>query len=65
MPPRRPPAPPQTALCRHCHRELEWGNILRFDREIRPRVFERAYACPHCRAILEFASWQTGISRKD
>jgi hypothetical protein len=38
---------------------------VRLDREIRPRVFERAYVCPHCRAILEFASWQTGISRKD
>lgn len=44
---------------------MDWSNLLREDREIQPRVFERAYVCPHCRAVLEFASWQTGISRRD
>jgi hypothetical protein len=52
-------------LCRSCRKPADWENLVRVDREIVPRVFERAYVCPHCRAVLEFASWQTGISRKD
>jgi len=51
-------------LCRHCHKLVDWTNILRSDREIQPNVFERVYSCPHCRAVLEFASWQTGTSRR-
>jgi hypothetical protein len=42
---------------------VDWENVRRVDREIQPRVFERAYVCPHCRAVLEFASWQTGTRR--
>ena len=51
--------------CKACRKPVSWGNLVRLDREIQPRVFERAYLCPHCRAVLEFASWQTGISRRD
>lgn len=50
--------------CKACRKPVDWGNVVRLDREISPRVFERAYVCPHCRAVLEFASWQTGVSRK-
>lgn len=51
-------------MCRSCRGVLTWDIVVRLDREIQPRVFERAYVCPHCRAVLEFASWQTGISRR-
>ena len=54
------PSPPQ---CRSCGRPVDWSNVLRVDREIEPAVFERAYVCPHCRAVLEFATWQEGRSR--
>jgi hypothetical protein len=50
-------------LCRSCRKPVDWENLRRVDREIQPRVFERAYVCPHCRAVLEFASWQTGTRR--
>jgi hypothetical protein len=43
---------------------LTWETVVRLDREILPRVFERAFVCPHCRAVQEFASWQTGVSRR-
>jgi hypothetical protein len=48
-----------------CKKPVSWENLKWSEREIQPRVFERAYICPHCRAVLEFASWQTGVSRKD
>ena len=51
------------AVCKACRRPVDWSNVVRKDREIQPRVFERAYVCPHCRAVLEFASWQTGTRR--
>ncbi len=57
--------PDSTATCKACKLPVSWDNLVRSEREIQPRVFERAYICPHCRAGLEFASWQTGISRKD
>jgi hypothetical protein len=57
--------PENTGACKCCKQPVSWENLIRSDREIQPRVFERAYICPHCRAILEFASWQTGVSRKD
>jgi hypothetical protein len=50
-------------LCRSCRKPVDWDNVRRVDREIQPRVYERAYVCPHCRAVLEFASWQTGTRR--
>lgn len=53
------------SACRACRKAVGWDNVVRLDREIQPRVFERAYVCPHCRAVLEFGSWQTGVSRKD
>jgi hypothetical protein len=56
---------PEGGLCRACKKEVGWENLRRVDREVQPRVFERAYVCPHCRAVLEFASWQTGVSRRD
>jgi hypothetical protein len=62
-PPSRP-LPEQASLCRACGGVLTWESIVRLDREIQPRVFERAFVCPHCRAVQEFASWQTGTSRK-
>lgn len=46
--------------CKSCRKPVNGTTLLRIDREIQPRVFERAYVCPHCRAVLEFASWQTG-----
>jgi hypothetical protein len=49
---------PQGANCKACKRPIDWRNIRTMDREIRPRIFERMYYCPHCRAVLEFASWQ-------
>ena len=58
------PWPAPRPACRACKRDVDWSNVVRLDREIQPRVFERAYVCPHCRALLELASWQTGISRK-
>lgn len=58
-PPRRDPGP----VCRSCRKQVSWENVRRLDREIQARVFERAYVCPHCRAILEFSSWQTGTRR--
>jgi hypothetical protein len=51
-------------LCKACRKPIEWRTIRTSDREIQPRVFERAYICPHCRAVQEFASWQTGVSRR-
>jgi hypothetical protein len=57
--------PDHTAICKACKRPVSWENLVRSEREIQPRVFERAYICPHCRAVLEFASWQTGVSRRD
>lgn len=57
--------PEHTAVCKHCKKPVSWENLVRSEREIQPRVFERAYICPYCRSVLEFASWQTGISRKD
>jgi hypothetical protein len=54
--------PDHLATCKSCRKEVSWQNLVRLDREIQPRVFERAYICPHCRAVLEFASWQTGVS---
>ncbi len=48
------------ALCKSCKKPVGGSNIIRLDREVSPRIFERAYVCPHCRAVLEFASWQTG-----
>ena len=56
--------PEGTAVCKNCKMPVSWANLVRSDREIQTRVFERAYICPHCRAVLEFASWQTGVSRK-
>jgi hypothetical protein len=60
----QPGLPEGTAICKSCRKPVSWENLVRQEREIQPRVFERAYICPHCRAVLEFASWQTGISRK-
>lgn len=60
----RPPAPEPAALCKACRKPVDWTNLATVDREVQPRVFERAYICPHCRAVLEFSSWQTGVSRK-
>ena len=60
-----PRIPEYAAVCKCCKRPVSWENLVRSDRETQPRVFERAYICPYCRAILEFASWQTGVSRKD
>jgi hypothetical protein len=57
--------PEHTAVCKCCKGPVTWANVVRSEREIQPRVFECAYICPHCRAVLEFASWQTGVSRKD
>ena len=57
--------PDGTAVCKACKEPVTWQNLVRSQREIQPRVFECAYICPHCRAVLEFASWQTGVSRKD
>lgn len=57
--------PENTAICKACKRAVSWENLARSTREIQPRVFEAAYICPHCRAVLEFASWQTGVSRRD
>jgi hypothetical protein len=58
------PREDRSPLCRHCHKPIDWSNIRRSDREVQPNVFERIYFCPHCRAVLEFASWQTGVSRR-
>jgi hypothetical protein len=60
-----PRLPEHSAVCKACKGQVSWENLVRSEREIQPRVFERAYICPHCRSVLEFASWQTGISRKD
>ncbi len=57
--------PENVAVCKLCKKPISWENLKWSEREIQPRVFERAYICPHCRAVLEFASWQTGVSRKD
>ena len=60
-----PSLPEGSAICKCCRKPVSWENLVRLERELQPRVFERAYICPHCRAVLEFASWQTGISRRD
>jgi len=60
-----PRLPEHAAVCKCCKHPVSWENLVRNNREIQPRVFECAYICPFCRAVLEFASWQTGISRKD
>jgi hypothetical protein len=57
--------PDNVAVCKLCKKAISWDNLQWSEREIQPRVFERAYICPYCRAVLEFASWQTGVSRKD
>ena len=57
--------PDHVAICKCCKEPVSWDNLVRSEREIQRRVFERAYICPYCRAVLEFASWQTGVSRKD
>lgn len=51
-------------VCRSCRKEITWNTIRVSEREVLPGVFERAYFCPHCRAVQEFASWQTGVSRR-
>jgi hypothetical protein len=56
--------PEHTAVCKNCKEPVSWDILARSLREIQPRVFECAYICPYCRAVLEFASWQTGVSRK-
>jgi len=50
-------------LCKSCRKPLDPRELRRIDREVRPGVTERAYVCPHCRAVLEFAGWQTGTRR--
>lgn len=60
-----PELPEGAASCKCCRKPVSWENLVRSERELQPRVFERAYICPHCRAVLEFASWQTGVSRRD
>jgi hypothetical protein len=60
-----PRLPEHAAVCKCCQRAVSWENLVRSHREIQPRVFECAYICPYCRAVLEFASWQTGVSRKE
>jgi len=50
--------------CKACKRTVTWDTVRRLDREVQPRVIERAYVCPYCRAVLEFASWQTGTRRR-
>ncbi len=57
MPRRMPENPPP--LCKLCRRAIDWSTIRTSDREVQPGVFERAYICPHCRSVQEFASWQT------
>ena len=54
---------PQPPACRSCWKDVDWSNIVRVDRMIGYRVVERAYACPHCRALLEVACWQTNDSQ--
>jgi len=56
---------PDDPLCRHCRKPVDWTTLRRDVREAQPHVFECVYYCPHCRGILEFASWQTGVSRRD
>jgi len=51
------------ARCKSCKKPLDWSNLRLVDREVQPAVFERAYVCPHCRAALEFSTWQTGTRR--
>ena len=58
-----PPPREEGPVCRFCRKPVDWTNIRTDDREIQPRVFERVYFCPHCHACLEFASWQTGVSK--
>ncbi|HXX92730.1 MAG TPA: hypothetical protein VEN81_03800 [Planctomycetota bacterium] len=62
--PEVPPAP-DGPVCRFCQKPVDWSNVRRDTREVHARVFECAYFCPYCRAVLEFASWQTGVTRKD
>lgn len=45
-------------MCRFCRKAVNWRNIKTDDRKIGRRVYERVYWCPHCRAVLEYASWQ-------
>jgi hypothetical protein len=59
-----PNLPEHVSTCKACRKPVSWENLVRFERELQPRVFERCYVCPHCRAVLEFATWQTGVSRK-
>ncbi len=47
-------------VCRACRRPIDWRSMKTDDREFAPGVFERVYFCPHCRAIQDYASWQTG-----
>ncbi len=55
---------PSQARCKSCKKPVDWSNLRRVDREIQPAVFERAYVCPHCRAVLEFSAWQTGTRHR-
>ena len=50
-------------VCKLCRQAIDWRNLRIEDREIQPRVWERMYWCPMCGAVLEFSSWQTGISK--
>lgn len=47
-------------VCRACRKPVDWRNLKTDEREFQPHVFERVYFCPFCRAILDYASWQTG-----
>lgn len=62
-PPETPP-PAEGALCRACRRPADRARLVVFDRPLAPGVFERAYVCPHCRAVLEFSAWRSGPPRR-
>ncbi|MBI2901561.1 MAG: hypothetical protein HYY17_15365 [Planctomycetes bacterium] len=46
-------------LCRFCGKSVDWRNLRTNDRKDGTRTFHRVYWCPHCRAILEYTSWQS------
>lgn len=54
------PPPAEGPLCRACRRPFGRSRLRVFDHPLAGGIVERAYVCPHCRAVLEFSAWRSG-----
>ncbi len=56
----RTPLPPPASghpRCPHCAMRINWDTVQRYEQRPTEGQVEVAYYCPHCRSVLEFASW--------